>query len=124
MGMNSTAQPVPGGDIACAGPPVIAERPQRLSRLSRFVSFPIKLFWGMIFCQGLVGSIFVIGWSYRLAQRAALKYWWSRSLRMGANVTFAEFLSGGERTEGHRHWPDWVWQQNFLEAVRRAPGVG
>ena len=38
-----------------------------------------KYFLGMLFCQSLVGGILIIGWTYRLVQRAVLKQWWRRS---------------------------------------------
>src|SRR5258708_24481134 len=89
------------------------------------VAFPVKLFWGLIFFQRLVGSILIIGWTYRLAQRAVLKYWWSRSpgSRGKSAQQFKEFLSAGTVTQPHRHWPNWFVQQNFLEAIRRQPGM-
>src|SRR5260221_314576 len=86
-----------------------------LAQVRRVVAFPVKFFWGLIFCQSLVGSILIIGWTYRLAQRAVLKYWWSRSpgSRGKSAQQFKEFLSAGTVTQPHRHWPNWFVQQNF-----------
>jgi len=64
-----------------------------------------------------------MGWSYRLAQRFALKYWWSRSLQTDSHATFAEFLRGSDQTKPHRHWPNWFLAQNFSEAVRPQDGA-
>ena len=76
----------------------------------------------MIFCQGVVSSIVVVGWTYRLAQRFGLRYWWSRVPQ--ADQTFIEFLGKSEQTEEHRHWPNWFAKQNFGETVRKQPGLG
>ena len=83
--------------------------------------FPIKLLWGMLFCQGFLGSIFVVGWSYRLTQRAVLKYWWSRSTTPLKGDSFVSFASAGERTRGHGHWPNWFCGQQFRERLSRQP---
>ena len=97
-----------------------------MARLWRALVFPAKLFWGLIFCQSLVGSLLVIGWTYRLAQRSVLKYWWSRgtSSRGAGSHDFKDFLLASEDTKPHVDWPNWFCRQNFLEAVRRPPGVG
>ena len=91
------------------------------SRLWRVLVFPVKLFWGMAFCQSVLGSIFVVGWSYRLAQRSVLKYWWSCRPSSQAQLTFNDFLAGNEQTRVHRHWPNWFAQQNFREAICAQP---
>ena len=93
----------------------------RPSLLRRSLIAPVKFFWGMAFCQGLFGGILVVGWTYRLAQRAVLKYWWS--LGPGNKGTFADFMAVDGRASGHAHWPNWFCQQNFLNALRRQPGV-
>ena len=89
------------------------------SLLHRLLVFPIKLFWGMLFCQSLAGSIFIVGWTYRLAQRGALKFWFSRSARPQTSTGFIQFLAGDKRTRQHTHWPNWFAQQNFREEVGR-----
>src|SRR6266404_842049 len=96
-----------------------------LARLRRGLVFSVKFFWGLIFCQSVVGSILIIGWVYRLTQRSALKFWWSRSScsRGQSSQNFKEFLSASTATRPLRHWPNWFVQQNFLEAIRRQPGV-
>lgn len=88
------------------------------SLLNRLLLFPVKLFWGMIFCQGLTGSILVIGWTYRLAQRSALKLWFSRSAHPQTRQGFVDFLAGQDSTKAHLHWPNWFAQQNFREHAR------
>src|SRR3989442_15379776 len=116
--MSSQAQAILAG-VSSRTPPIIAARPRFPSLLQRVLVFPVKLFWGMAFCQGLVGSILMVGWTYRLAQRSVLKYWWSRSGRPQQRETFAEFLEQDERTKIPRHWPNWFFQQNVRDAIRR-----
>ena len=54
-------------------PSVAAPAPSRARpQLWRTLVFPVKLLWGMAFCQSVLGSIFVVGWSYRLAQRSVV----------------------------------------------------
>lgn len=88
------------------------------SLLHRSVMFPLKLFWGMAFCQTVVGSIFVVGWTYRLAQRSALKFWFWRSARPHTVAAFADFLAAQQTTQAHLHWPNWFARQNLRQAAR------
>src|SRR5262249_46334178 len=81
----------------------------------RGVVFPVKFLLGMIFCQGILGSILIVGWTYRLAQRSALKFWWSRRSCPEKDTIFEKFLNLSERTKQHRHWPNWFLQQNFRQ---------
>src|SRR5882672_2286121 len=104
--MNAEAPPFLPGTIHVGEPPVIEARCSAPSLFYRALLFPVKFLWGMVFCQSLLGSILVVGWTYRLAQRRVLKYWWKRSGRQRGE-TFAEFLATGEETKVHRHWPNW-----------------
>jgi hypothetical protein len=99
--------------------PITAEPSRAAALLYRTLAFPLKFLWGMIFCQSLLGSIFVVGWTYRFAQRSAFKFWWSRRLCPDGDTTFKQFLSRSERTKQHRNWPNWFLQQNFRR--RSAP---
>ena len=74
----------------------------------------------MLFCQSFLGSIIVVGWTYRLAQRASLKYWWKQSRRQEHGQTFQDFLGTNDRNKTHLHWPNWFFPQNFREQVRAA----
>jgi hypothetical protein len=84
----------------------------------RGLIFPVKLFWGMAFCQSLVGSILVVGWVNRLTQRRALKYWWARRGDNARNMELAEFLSGNKKEPDHRRWPNWFVDSRFGENLR------
>src|SRR6266478_1267662 len=108
-------------------PPVIAAPSRTRALLYRALIFPLKLVWGMLLCQSFLGSILVVGWTYRLAQRAALKFWWSRRPSSERGITLDQFLIASERTEPHQHWPNWFLRQNFRESIRqperRAPAL-
>jgi hypothetical protein len=108
--MNPEAPSVSEGSPLEAAPLAISP-PQVSSKLRRLLFFPLKLLLGMIFCQGLLGSILVVGWTYRLAQRSAVKYWWSRSRRPEQGKTFCEFLSETASTSALHDWPNWFLQQ-------------
>jgi len=107
-----------------AAPSAVQAQLQAPALLHRVLVFPLKFFWGMLFCQSLAGSIFVVGWTYRLAQRSALKFWFSRRGRPQASLAFAEFAAAQEVTSEHVHWPNWFVQQNFRHAVRSGPEAG
>jgi len=58
-----------------------------------------KTFVAMALCQSLVGSILVVGWTYRLMQRSAVRYWGRRSSRPGL-------------TSNRTRWPKWILSTN------------
>ena len=109
------------GGTPMAGVALPAAGRQTGSRLWRVLMAPVKLLWGMAFCQGLVGSLLVLGWTYRLAQRSALKFWWRRGDKAS---TFFDFLAQDEQTRSHLHWPNWFFRQNLREGFSRPPGMG
>jgi hypothetical protein len=94
-------------------PPVIetsaAPSPPPAQWFWRCVLAPIKLFWGAIFCQSLLGSLLIVGWTQRFGQRTVLKRWWAASKKK--NESFENFLSNDRRTREHLHWPNWFVQQ-------------
>jgi hypothetical protein len=97
---------------------------QAPSLLQRVLVFPVKFFWGMVFCQGLAGSILVVGWTYRLAQRSAFKFWCSRAEPPRTGPTFFQFLAGQETTSPQAHWPNWFARQNLRHQLRLNPELG
>ena len=103
---------------------VIVEKTPVPSVLRRLVFAPLKFVLGMASCQSVLGSLAVIGWSYRLMQRTVLKHWWNQSRPSGSFVSFADFVAADSRTRAHLHWPNWFLAQNFREAVRRPPDAG
>ena len=94
-------------------------------RAGKLAVFLWKYFVGIVLCQTAVGSVLVVGWTYRLCQRAILKRWWAASRQRENTESFGAFL---ERTQPlERHWPNWVVRQNFLSEfsrrLREAPGM-
>jgi hypothetical protein len=87
--------------------------------ITRAVAFAVKLFWGMMFCQFLLGSLLVAGWTSRLAQRAALKRWWRASARRAEWGSFLEFLAESEWTAPQLHWPNWFLKQDWRKWLGR-----
>lgn len=90
-------------------PPV--STPARSSRLWRGLVFIWKFAIGIICCQSLIFSIFLVGWTYRFMQRVALKVWWKRS---GAETPLLDFLASND----HLSWPNWIVHQDFRETFR------
>jgi hypothetical protein len=88
------------------------------SRRRRILFAPVKFFWGMIFCQSVLGALAVLGWTYRLMQRSVLKQWWKLSAAPTKAARFEEFVAGHPGTGGHVHWPNWFLAQNLRATVR------
>jgi hypothetical protein len=123
--MNGGQGAAQDGGVIGSGPvaqvTIPATRRSASSRVFRILLAPVKLFWGMAFCQGLAGSILVVGWTYRLAQRSALKFWWARSGE--GRGTFQDFLAGDPETTVHQGWPNWFWRQDARDTLKRPEGM-
>src|SRR5688572_18546962 len=113
-------------------PPVlqIEESAPRISNFQRAASTAwrtLVFFWkyvlGALFCQTILGSMIVVGWTYRLAQRSALRYWWTRSDQKRKGTRLADHLKSHDLSHEHGHWPNWLFHQNFRQAVRRPHGT-
>ena len=100
-------------------PPLLPQKIAAASRMRRILFAPVKLFWGMAFCQSVLGALAVLGWTYRLMQRSVLKRWWKSSGSSARSGSFGEFLAEDTRTCEHLHWPNWFLAQNFSDTVRR-----
>jgi len=87
-------------------------------RWKQRLMFPVKFLLGMVFCQFIAGSMLVIGWTFRFAQRVAWKTLWKRSPLQGRGVTFPAFLSSHADTQPHLHWPNWFLRQNFIQTAK------
>ena len=114
--MDWPSPPLANGPLTRSADATVATA-QPASWLHRALIFPIKLLWGMIFCQGVLGSLFVVGWTYRLAQRSALKFWFSRSAQPQTAAGFAAFLAGDPATHSHLDWPNWFLHQDFQHFI-------
>ena len=122
-GVAAGLPPVIGGDVAEVTA-AVASQPgagvKKGSRVGRWFWGAVKYLVGVLGTQGLVGAIVVIGWSYRVAQRAAWKVWWGRG---GAgHGSFAEFLAAREETRRQVRWPNWFVDQEAREIWRGEAG--
>jgi hypothetical protein len=111
--------------IPAEEPPIYAPAVRRgpLAGAWRVIVFFWKYVVGVAFCQSIAGAIMIVGWSYRLAQRSALRYWWSRSDYRQRGVRLADHLAQHDAAHEHLHWPNWFAHQNFREAIRRKEGA-
>ncbi len=89
-----------------------------LAGCRKILVFFCKYFWGMIFCQSMLGGILIVGWTYRLAQRSVLKYWWRQSELRKKGVSFITFLEMSERNRIHARWPNWFVQAKAWNAIQ------
>ena len=55
---------------------LVSTQPARSGRWGRAAWFSIKLLVGMVLSQLLLGSLIVLGWTYRLMQRTTRYRWW------------------------------------------------
>lgn len=92
--------------------------------LWKVIAFVWKYVVGALLCQSLLGSILIVGWTYRLMQRTALKRWWKRSEHKRKGTRLADHLARHHLQHEHLSWPNWFVQQNVLQAVRRKDGTG
>jgi len=74
-------------------------------RFVKALTFVWKYFLGVVFMQTLLGAVLVVGWTYRLMQRAALKRWWRLS---DSTETFTTFCLRETDTAQHVQWPNWL----------------
>jgi len=93
----------------------------RVSRTRRLLGFLAKYFLGMVFCQSLPTSFLVVGWSYRLAQRAALKRYWRLSGVNTAGESFAAWLCRDASLRYLDQAPAWFLAQPDAGGVVAAP---
>src|ERR1044071_9502855 len=103
-------------------PPGLGPVPSSALRRSAFriIVAPTKFIWGMVLCQSVIGALAVLGWTHRLVQRSVVKQWWKLSASPARTERFTDFVAGDTRTEGHVHWPNWFFAQNFRRTHRGA----
>jgi hypothetical protein len=99
-------------------------------KLRRGIMFVVKALIGAWFCQGMfgalgalniLGSVVVVGWTYRLMQRQALKTWWKNSQPWNEGVRFQTFVSNDPHFHNHLFWPNYFLRQNFLATLKSLP---
>ena len=110
---------------------VIAGDSHWLATAQRVAVFGLKAFIGAWLCQGMfgvlgglgfLGSIAVIGWTYRLMQRSALKTWWGKSDAWNDGVRFQTFATSDPEFRTFLTWPNWILRQQFLATRRHRRG--
>ena len=70
-----------------------------------------RVFFGLVLCQTPVTAVLVLGWSYRLLQREAVRRWYRRSNDSVGPVDFAESVASNPRLAGFARWPRWIMAQ-------------
>ena len=117
--MSAQGQPV--ANVPEAGSGVMpGNAPGYGNLLWRTVVFLVKFLIGMVFCHAIFTSFMVIGWTYRVARRTAIKHW----CKCSARGSFALFVRDDESIAGHMHWPNWFVAQNFRSLLRRPVNSG
>lgn len=91
-------------------------------QLYRTLLFVWKFLAGVLLTQTLAGSILVVGWTYRAAQRAVQKRWWKMS---GAtDACFCDFVQCSSFHRALGGWPNWVLEHNRAwTSAHRIPGA-
>ncbi len=89
----------------------------------RIVLLPLQLLWAMLLVQSLIGSLVVVGWTYRLIRRSVIKRWWAQSGRQSGE-TFVDFLSARPDLKSHSRWPNWIVEQDFSSSWKEVDDSG
>jgi hypothetical protein len=120
--MNSNALLQTDADLGRTNNRFTARLRRGVTRAGAGIVFLWKYFLGVLLCQSLIGSVMIVGWTYRLMQRCALKYWWKRSRLPGEGGRFEEFVARSHLTSPHAGWPNWVVAAGAWGQIRvRAP---
>lgn len=85
----------------------------RKRSLLRIPVFLVRYGLGALFCQSLLGSILILGWTMRIARRTILKAWWRRSASPHKEADFDAFLLRDGTTAGQAGFPNLVRGQNL-----------
>ena len=78
----------------------------------------------MALTQSLVGSVLIVGWTYRLMQRFTLQYWWKRSRLRDEGQSFEQLMATSHLTAGQVAWPNWVVGQDAGRELRGSTADG
>lgn len=100
-----------------------AEAPKAPGKMRSLAGGAWRIFVGTIFGYSPLLAVAVVGWTYRLMQRAALKAWFRRAEVEGLG-SFHDFLAENESTREHVRLPNWVVAPDFIANVRRGPDAG
>ena len=107
-----------------AAPPVIEVARPRTVTLARVAFAPVKLLLGMLFVQSIFGALVVLGWTYRLTRRSALKHWWRKASPTTRGRDFIDWLRRDDTTASMAHWPNWVIADQPRDAWHRVAPTG
>ncbi len=77
-----------------------------------------KLLVGGVLCQYAFTSVLAIGWSFRLAQRAAIKRWWKVSDAPEKAATFKEQCAESGLLREYRNYPNWFVRADAVHETR------
>ncbi|MEJ2131355.1 MAG: hypothetical protein P8Y95_06990 [Gammaproteobacteria bacterium] len=80
------------------------------ARSLQWLANPWRALLAVIMSQGLLGSLLLLGYLYRLMQRQALKYWWRTAGSPGGS--FSEFAAAEPATREHATLPNWFIAQD------------
>jgi hypothetical protein len=101
------------------GPPQVILKRTRLGKLWTGCVFLWKWLLGAVFCLNPLSSILVVGWTYRLVRRSVLKQWSKRSEVHRWRESFPAFTEAHDNTRQYTNWPNWIVEQNALQASRQ-----
>ena len=83
-----------------------------------------KFLFGVVLTQSLLGSIAIVGWTMRAAQRKTQQHWW-KSASAPNGPGFREFAQGSTFHRSLDGWPNWILEhQRAWSRAHRAPGFG
>jgi hypothetical protein len=90
------------------------ERPVKRRAWLAWLFLPVKFAVGVVLCQHPLGAIFLVGWSQRMMQRAAVKCWWRHSTVRQSGASAEEFqtelLGDGKTNRQRLRWFSTLWQ--------------
>jgi hypothetical protein len=113
---------------SAAPEPGRAVRPAARFAIFSWMKQGIVLAWkylvGALLCFTLPGSLLVVGWSYRLAQRSAYRQWWRASPTRRPGEPFGRAARADELLRWHVHWPNWIVHPLAGDVFRAARGQG
>ncbi len=93
-------------------------------QLYRFALAIWKFLAGVALTQSLLGSILVVGWTMRAAQRVVQKRWWKLNDLRSENC-FCDFVQCSSFHRALGGWPNWVVEHNRTwMTAHRTPGIG
>ncbi len=87
-------------------------------RFWMLVMFFWKYFVGVVFCLFPLTAVLVVGWTYRLMQRSALKTFWKASPQRSKGESFKETLYQFQTNPQNRNWPNWFVRQNAWSLIQ------